>query len=150
MGFNREVTINAPIEQVFQVITRYEYAVKKLNHVLDIKIENEALQVGDHIIETRSVSGQNIQNAWEVIQCESNKRFVVKSEQNKLFLTYDYTFSEVDQGTMVSFTGNIKTSGVRNLIYKPLIKRIIIKEDGEHLNYVKSYIEELKDLNEEA
>ncbi|WP_017186229.1 SRPBCC family protein [Alkalibacillus haloalkaliphilus] len=147
MSFTRSVTIDAPVDQVFRVISKYEYAVSKLDHIIDLKLDQEEVTEGTKITETRHIKGQNINNTWEVTEYEPNQRFVVKSEQNKLYLTYRYTFTEEDGHTTVNFDGNIATSGLRNLIYKPLIKKIIIKEDGEHLNKVKAYIEELNESN---
>ncbi|MDQ0351319.1 putative membrane protein [Alkalibacillus filiformis] len=145
MSFTRSITIDAPIDQVFRVISRYEYAVEKLDHIIDLKLNQDKVTEGTKMTETRHIKGQNVNNTWEVIEYEPNQRFVVKSEQNKLYLTYRYTFVEHDGQTTVNFDGNITTSGLRNLIYKPLIKKIIIKEDGEHLNKVKAYIEELNE-----
>ncbi|WP_188207724.1 SRPBCC family protein [Alkalibacillus aidingensis] len=142
MGFKREVFVNAPVEQVFQKIARYEYAEEKLDHIVKIEIlTNSEVQKGTEIKETRDIKGRQVDAIWKVSDYQPNQRFTVKSDQNNLHLIYNYDFEEETGGTRIKFTGNIKTSGMRNLIYKPLIKRIIIKEDGDHLKKAKEYIE---------
>ncbi|GEL77977.1 SRPBCC family protein [Tenuibacillus multivorans] len=141
MGFKRDVHIHAPIDQVFRVTTTYEYAPKVLSHIADIEIVGDApIGVGSKIKETRKISQTQVENMLEVVEYEPNKRFAIHSEQNGLDLDYVYTFSEVDGGTRVEFEGKIKAKGLRNIMMKPLINRIIKKEDGDHLDKLKQYI----------
>ncbi|WP_027965080.1 SRPBCC family protein [Halalkalibacillus halophilus] len=151
MAFHREVIINASVDEVFRVISTYEFAEQINGPVVKVDwVSDQPIQEGSELKETRGIKGQFITSVLTVTAFEPNKKFAVKSEQNNLFLHYTYTFSEEVDGIRVSFNGEITTAGIRNRLYKPLINRIIKKEDGDHLEKVKVYIESPKeDLKED-
>lgn len=150
MAFKREVVVQAPIERVFEVVSTYEYAPKMLYHIVKIdKVTEGPIGVGTEFVERRNIRRMNINNTLVVADYEKNKRFVMKSDQHKLSLEYTYTFEEAEEGTKINFVGKIRTRGLKNLLYKPMINNIIIKEDGHHLLAIKDYLEEGPLINPE-
>ncbi|SEQ41740.1 SRPBCC family protein [Piscibacillus halophilus] len=141
MGFKRDVHIKYPIDLVFRVLTTFEYAPKVLDHIQEVEVLDEEVKVGTHIKEVRLIGNQQVENTLEVTEYEPYTKFATYSKQNGLDLHYIYTLSEVDGGTDIHFEGNIKTKGLRNMLTKPVINRIIKKEDGNHLYQLKQYVE---------
>ncbi|MFD2638611.1 SRPBCC family protein [Piscibacillus salipiscarius] len=143
MGFKRDVHIKAPVDVVFKVLSTFEYAPKVLDHIESVEVLDEEMTVGTKIKEVRSIGKQKqkVENILEVVDYEPNTSFGTYSKQNGLDLHYSYTLSEIEEGTDVHFVGTIKTKGIRNLLTKPVINKIIQKEDGEHLNKLKQYVE---------
>ncbi|MGP4059356.1 hypothetical protein [Halobacillus sp. H74] len=56
-------------------------------------------------------------------------------------MRYHYSFIETSEGTRVDFKGELYTEGLRNKLMKPLVKKIIKKEDQDHLEHMKKFIE---------
>ncbi|TFB19622.1 hypothetical protein E3U55_10735 [Filobacillus milosensis] len=140
MAFKRDVHIEAPAELVFRVLTTYEYAPKVLNHIEDVEVIGEHIEVGTKIKEKRNINKTLVENTLEVTEYKPNKKFATHSEQNGIDLIYEYTLSEVEGGTDINFEGKIKPKGLRNKLYKPLIGMLIKKEDGDHLQQLREYI----------
>ncbi|MDQ0158143.1 SRPBCC family protein [Alkalibacillus salilacus] len=141
MSFSREIVIQAPVDDVYQVVTKYEY-ISEASHIVDVSIDHvDDLAAGDQLIETRQVRGRKVDSTWTIDEMKENQLFVVSSDQNQLHLTYIYTFSEVEEGTHIRLDVMMKTKGLRNKLMKPFIKKIIEGEDGEQLQYIKNYIE---------
>ncbi|MFB9973804.1 hypothetical protein FPQ10_05045 [Allobacillus sp. SKP2-8] len=142
MAIQLETVIEAPIEQVFDVASNYRYT-EKMNHIEDVEIITDGpVGLNTGIKETRNIRGFKVENILKVTEFEPNKRFTIESQQHQLFLTYTYLFTEVEKGTKVEFIGKLKPSGIKNKLYKPLITKMIKKEDGEQLEVMKQYIEE--------
>lgn len=141
MGFSRDVHIKLPIDVVFHELTSFEYAPKVLNHIEEVKVLDDEVKVGTEIKEVRTISNRKVENTLEVIEYEPNVKFATYSKQNGLDLHYIYTLSEIDGGTDIHFEGKVKTKGVRNFLTKPVINRIIKKEDGDLLYKFKQYVE---------
>ncbi|MET3682761.1 hypothetical protein ABID56_000851 [Alkalibacillus flavidus] len=144
MDFSREVVIDAPVDDVFQVVTKYEY-IERVSHIVDVDLgDADDLAAGDTISETRQVRQNKVESTWHIDDMKESKLFVVSSEQNQLHLTYRYDFAEVEEGARVTLSVSIQTRGLRNKLMKPFIKKIIEGEDGEQLQYIKQYIEDIK------
>lgn len=151
MAFTSEVIIEAPIEEVFEVISTYKYSSDALGHIVNVeKITDGPVAVGTEFMEKRHVRNMNISNKLVVSEYEKNKRFAIKSKQHKLLLNYEYTFSETDEGhTKVNFIGKIKTKGIKNYFYRPLINGMMKREDGNHVELLKEYIEKKRSGDDE-
>ncbi|MGM8214865.1 SRPBCC family protein [Bacillaceae bacterium W0354] len=145
MAFKSEVIIDAPIEDVFEIFSTYKYAADALEHIVKVeKVTEGPVKVGTEFIERRHVRNMNIDNKLIVTEYVPYEHFAIKSTQNKLLLNYKYTFSFVQNGTKVGFVGQIKTKGIKNFFYRPLIEKIMKREDGDHLEKIKRYIEKGK------
>ncbi|WP_162297923.1 SRPBCC family protein [Halalkalibacillus sediminis] len=146
MGFTREVVVKAPVEEVFEVVSNFKHAEEAMDHVTGVEILTDGpIGVGTEIKETRQIKKFEASSVLKVTEYEKNRRFVVQSEQNNLLLEYVYIFKEVKEGTRVEFEGKINTKGIRNRLMKPLITYIIKKEDSEHLNQMKKFVENRSD-----
>lgn len=143
MAFKSEVTIKAPIEDIFDIFSNYKYFSDALNHIMKVEKETEGpVGVGTVFVERRHIRNMSIDNKLVVTEYVENEKFAIESKQNKLILNYFYSFTQGEEGTKVSFIGKVRTKGIKNFMYKPLIEKIIKREDGDHLEKMKQYIEE--------
>ena len=137
------VEINKPLEEVFAFFTNIDNSPEVMSNVTKVeKLTDGPLQVGSKFEETRVIRGREATAVIEVVEFDAPNRYGVKSESNGLTVTYHYYFrSTLDNTTKVSFEGKIKTSGLRMLLSKPVIRKILQKEDGEHLWTLKEVLE---------
>lgn len=148
MAFIKEVHINAPVETVFKAASDFNNSVFIMDNVVGIEILTEGpVQKGTKIKEVREVRGRTIESILIFTEYVSNQKYSVKSEINGILIEYHYSFHPQDSGTVVNFEGVIRTKGFKNALLKPVITAIIKKEDGDHLERLKAFIEQKEGLN---
>lgn len=138
----KTVTIKKPIEDVFEAATDFKNSPEIMDTVVDVELLTDGpVREGFQFKETREIRGRKASSVIEVTEFNKNKNYSVRSAQHGIDLRYHYTFTETTEGTRVDFRGDLFTEGLRNTLTKPLIKRIIKKEDQDHLDHMKKYIE---------
>jgi carbon monoxide dehydrogenase subunit G len=141
-AFTGKTTIDCPINEVFDFISDLRNGPKMNEDILSVeKLTEGPIGVGSKFKETKVIRGRNAEAMIEVVQFEANKAFSAQSEVNGLKVTYHYQLSEGNTGTIVKFQCEIKTSGLIMTLTKPLITKILKKEDGDHLTYIRRALE---------
>ncbi len=137
------VIISKPVEEVFAFASDMDNSTKIMENVVAIeKLTEGPLQVGSKFKETREIRGRQASSIIEFTEYVPSERYVVKSEANGLKVVYHYDFKPtVEGGTKVKFQGDIYTSGIIMKLTKPIIRKILKKEDGDHLNQLKRLME---------
>ncbi|MFC7060895.1 SRPBCC family protein [Halobacillus seohaensis] len=136
------VIINKPLENVFQAATTFTNSPQMMEAVVGVEpLTQGPVREGYQFKEVREIRGRKVASTIEITNFENNKSYTARSEQNGLDLRYHYQFIETTEGTKVEFKGELFTKGLRNSLVKPLIKKIIKKEDANHLDKMKEYIE---------
>ncbi len=137
------VIISKPLEEVFSYAANMNNATDIMQNVVAIeKLTEGPMQVGTKFKETREIRGRQASSIIEFIEFLPNERYVVQSETNGLKVIYHYDFKPtVDGGTKVHFQGDIHTSGFVMKLTKPIIRKILQKEDGDHLSQLKKLLE---------
>ncbi|MCA0971226.1 SRPBCC family protein [Halobacillus litoralis] len=140
--FTQTITIQKPIDEVFAAATDFKNSPEIMDAVVDVELLTEGpVREGFQFKETREIRGRRVPSKINVTHFEKNKAFSVRSVQQGLDLRYHYTFTETTEGTKVDFRGELFTEGLRNKLTQPLIKKIIKKEDENHLKHLKNFIE---------
>lgn len=141
-AFTGKTTIDCPISEVFDFISDLRNGPKMNEDILSVeKLTEGPIGVGSKFKETKVIRGRNTEAMIEVVLFEANKAFSAQSEVNGLKVTYHYQLSEGNNGTIVKFQCELKTSGLIMTLTKPLIAKILKKEDGDHLTYVRRALE---------
>ncbi|KMJ59250.1 hypothetical protein AB685_09375 [Bacillus sp. LL01] len=137
------VIISKPVEEVFSFASNLDNSTQVMENVVAIeKLTDGPLNVGSKFKETREIRGRKASSIIEFTEYIPNERYAVKSETNGLKVIYYYDFKPtVEGGTKVHFQGDIHTSGIIMKLTKPIIRKILKKEDGDHLNQLKRLIE---------
>lgn len=143
MAFKETIHIEAPVEMVFAVATDSEVAAKIMDNVVKAeKITEGPIQAGTQIKELRNVRARAVETILHVTEFIANQKYTVKSESAGMTIEYQYLFLSEENGTTVDFKGSIRSKGLKNLLIKPFFEKILKKEDENHLQRLKEYIEE--------
>lgn len=143
MAFIKEVYIEASVETVFNVASDFNNSVFIMDNVVGIELLTEGpVQKGTKVKELRDVRGRTIESILVFTEFVANQKYSVTSENNGIFIEYNYTFHPQESGTVVNFEGFIRTKGFKNTLLKPIVTAIIKKEDGDHLDRLKEFIEQ--------
>ncbi|WP_223703018.1 SRPBCC family protein [Sutcliffiella deserti] len=138
-----KIVIEKPVEEVFSFASNLENSSKIMANVVEIeKLTDGPINVGSRYKETREIRGRTASSTIEFTEYTPNKSYAVKSEANGLKVVYYYNFQTVPEGTKVEFKGDIYTSGLVMKLTKPIIRRILKKEDADHLKHLKRVLEE--------
>lgn len=142
MAFIQDVYIDASIETVFKTATDFNNSVFIMDNVVGIEMLTEGpVQKGTKVKEVREVRGRTIESILVFTEYVANQKYSVTSENNGIFIEYHYSFHPQESGTVVNFEGFIRTKGFKNTLLKPVVTAIIKKEDGNHLDRLKEFIE---------
>jgi hypothetical protein len=141
-AFSDKITINRPLTEVFEFISDVRNGPKMNEDIIKVeKLEEGPIGVGSQFIETRMIRGRQTEAKIEVVKYEPSIAFSAQSDANGLKVTYHYQLSEGNLGTSVKFQCDIKTSGIVMLLTKPLIIKMLKREDAEHLKYIRRALE---------
>ncbi len=151
VDFRESAIIHKPIKEVFQYISRMENVSELMPNVVKMeKITPGELRKGTKFIETRSVRGKEIKADVELLEFEEDKLFTTRSNSNGLITEYHYKFYEIEEGTQAEFEAFVKTTGLRMKLTKRFIVKMMQREDGYQLQYLKEMLEEKEqDLEED-
>ena len=143
MAFIKEVYIDASVETVFKAASDFNNSVFIMDNVVGIEMLTEGpVQKGTKVKEVREVRGRTIESILVFTEYVANQKYSVKSENNGIFIEYHYSFLPQESGTVVNFEWFIRTKGFKNTLLKPIVTAFIKKEDGDHLNKLKEFIEQ--------
>ncbi|MYL36736.1 SRPBCC family protein [Halobacillus litoralis] len=138
----QSVVIERPVEEVFKAAVDFSNSPQIMEAVVAVELLSEGpVREGYKFKETREIRGRKVSAVIEVTAIEENRSYSVKSVQSGLDLRYHYQFEQAPEGTKVVFQGELFTQGLRNALTRPLIKQIIKKEDQNHLQHLKKFIE---------
>lgn len=141
MAFKKEVFIKAPVETVFNAATDFNNAMKIMENVVGMEVLTDGpVQQGTKIKEVRNIRGMTAEAILTVSEFTPNQSYSVHSENNGILVDYHYSFLPKDEGTVVQFEGIIRTKGLKNLLLKPIVTKIIKKEDENHLEKLREVI----------
>ncbi|PYZ93040.1 hypothetical protein CR194_07525 [Salipaludibacillus keqinensis] len=137
-----KVLIDRPIDDVFNTMANPENAAKMFANVTEVERTNDQeQQVGATYREYRQLTNRRVGTDIEITRYEQGKKYSFKSTSNGLTVEYGYTFDTEDGKTKVSFEGTVFPEKLMMKLTKPLVVRMLKKEDQDHLKYVKQYLE---------
>ena len=144
--FNASVIICEPIEEVFAYFADMENAPDYMNKVeLAEKQTNEPIGVGTKYKEIRNVRGNKVYAEIEYLTFEKNVRFIRRSSSNGLTVDYAYRFSEIPEGTQVEFEGTVHVKGLKMLLMRKFLVKMVKSEDSDHVQNAKEVLEGKED-----
>ncbi|QED49799.1 SRPBCC family protein [Cytobacillus dafuensis] len=147
--FRSSVIIHKPVKAVFDYITSMENTSEIMPNVVKMeKLTEGPIGKGTKFKETRSVRGNTVNADIEMVEYEQDKLFKTRSDSNGLIVEYTYIFHEIEEGTQVELDASVKTSGLRMKLTKHFIVKMIKREDGFQLEYLKEMLEDGKSEDE--
>lgn len=140
-GFEFSEHIAASPKQVFELISDLSNASKFLDNIKGSeKLTDGPIGVGTIFRETRVVGGKESSADLQVTAYEPPAHFGIRSEVEGIKVEYHYHFAPEAGGTQVRWVCELEASGLRKMML-PMIAGIMKKEDGDHLQKLKAYLE---------
>ena len=140
-GFKRNEWISRPPQLVFDFITTPDNAPKVVQSVKSmVKLTEGPVRVGTRYRETRLIRGKEEHAELEVVAYEPNQNYAVKNLTEGIETVYQYSFQTEANGTRVDLVCEVKAGGVKKLML-PMVVSVLKKEDGDHLQRLKTVLE---------
>ena len=140
--FQASVIICEPIEEVFAYFADMANAPQYMSKVESIEmVTNGPVGLGTKYKEIRKVRGNLIGAEVEYLIYKENANLKRRSISNGLTVDYEYTFSEIQEGTQVEFEGTLILKGLKMRLMKRMLVNMIKSEDGDHVQNAKEELE---------
>lgn len=140
-GFQRTEHIHRPPHEVFAVISDPTVAPQFVDGITASRqITDGPIAAGTAFRETRLINGTESSAELVVTDYRPDTGFSISSETEGIRVVYHYHLTPHTDGTTVDWTCDLEASGLRKMML-PMIAVIMKKEDGDHLQRLKNYIE---------
>lgn len=140
-GFQFSADIARPPQDVFAVISDPREATKFLEGITrSIKLTDGPIAVGTTFRETRVVGKKEATADLVITAYEPDTHVGVSTEAEGISVTYHYRLSPAGDGTRLDWVCELEATGLRRMML-PMVATIMKKEDGDHLQRLKTYIE---------
>ncbi|HEY8170888.1 MAG TPA: SRPBCC family protein [Candidatus Limnocylindria bacterium] len=140
-GFEFSEHIARSPREVFEVISNPTEATKFLDNIKEsTQLTEGPIAVGTMFRETRLMGGKEASADLVVNAYEPNTHVGIGTEAEGIKVTYHYRLSPEDDGTRLTWVCELQASGLRRMML-PMVAAIMKKEDGDHLQRLKRYLE---------
>jgi hypothetical protein len=140
-GFELNEWIALPPKAVFDFVTDANNAPRIVSSVKSmVMLTDSPIGKGTRYRETRLMNGKEHEAELEVVAFQPHEKYAVKNETQGFETTYTYTLASEKSGTRINLVCNVKAGGLKKLIL-PMVVSILKKEDGDHLQRLKTAIE---------
>jgi carbon monoxide dehydrogenase subunit G len=144
-GFKRSVTINKPIEEVFDFATDPANAAKLLPGVTSIKMLTEGgMKAGAKFKETRGIKGKERSAIIEITEHKRPEVHAASAAMMGMRATYTFRFFADPAGTRVDMDADVQGNFLWWL-FLGMMARMMEKEDGAYLDRLKAAMESPQD-----
>lgn len=141
----RKITINAPIEKVFQFVISPDNWTKYVTSLVDVRdVSSKNVEKGTTFVWQYRMLGMNFGGKGTVTENVKNSKFGLKMEGG-FPITENYTFAQSGNGTDLSVEVIYETPGkIMSVVAKSgLIEKLNQKEADAVLEKIKMLCEEL-------
>lgn len=140
-GFEFSEHIERSPREVFAVISDPTTATGFLENITDsVKLTDGPIAVGTVFRETRVVGGKESSADLLVTVHEPDARVGISTETEGITVVYHYALSPEGEGTRLAWTCELEAGGLRKMML-PMVAAIMKREDGDHLQRLKEYVE---------
>lgn len=137
-----ERQINAPVETVFDVISKAENYSTAVTHITHIEFLSEQKSgVGTRFKETRLIKGREATSTLEVTELVENERIQIFSDEGGTQWISDFTTAATPEGCRLTLQMEAKPYKFMAKIFNPLFKGMIARAIADDMDAVKSYCE---------
>jgi len=105
------------------------------------KLTDGPIGVGTRYQETRLMDGKEQTAELEIVAFDNGSRYSVRDETQGIETIYEYDFRPENDGTRIHLTCHINARGLKKAVV-PVVVNILKREDGDHLQRLRSALEE--------
>lgn len=140
-GFQFTAHIAGSPREVFAVISDPREATRFLDNITSsTKLTDGPIGAGTRFRETRVVGKSESTADLVITAYDPDNHVAVTSEAEGITVTYHYRLTPEGGGTRVEWTCELEARGLRRMML-PMVATIMKREDGDHLQRLKAYIE---------
>lgn len=140
--FQSSVIVKKPVQAVFQYIASMKNTHELMPAVVKVEKQTDGeIKQGTKFVETRMVGGREVQAEMEILEYTEKQSFCTSTNSNGLITEYHYRFHEVEEGTQVDLEAYVKTSGLRMKLTRPILVKMMKREDGNQLINLKDMLD---------
>ena len=140
-GFQFSEHIARSPREVFAVISDPTEATNFLDNIKESKkLSDGPIAVGTTFRETRVVNGKEASADLLVTAYEPDAHVGISTEAEGITVIYHYRLAPEGDGTRLTWICELEAGGLRRMML-PMVAAIMKKEDGEHLQRLKTYLE---------
>jgi carbon monoxide dehydrogenase subunit G len=140
-GFEFSEHIARSPREVFEVLSNPSEATKFLPNIKESKkLTDGPVGVGTTFRETRVVNGKEASADLLVSAYEPPTRVGISTEAEGIKVSYRYDLAPENSGTRLKWVCELEAGGLRRMML-PMVAAIMKKEDGDHLQKLKAYLE---------
>jgi hypothetical protein len=140
-GFEFSEHFAKPPKEVFELVSNPTEGSKAMDNIKESKkITDGPIGVGTIFRETRLMNGKEASTDLLVSAHEPTAHVAISTEVEGIKVEYHYYLSAEAGGTRVRWVCELEASGLRKMML-PMVAGIMKKEDGDHLQKLKAYLE---------
>jgi carbon monoxide dehydrogenase subunit G len=140
-GFELTEHIARSPKEVFEVLSNPTRATEFLHNITESRqLTDGPIGRGTRFRETRVVSGKAASADLLVSDYEPHTHVGISTEAEGIKVVYHYRLVPEGDGTRLTWTCELEASRLRKMML-PMVAAIMKKEDGNHLQQLKSYLE---------
>lgn len=140
-GFEFSEHIARSPREVFAVISNPSEATRFLDNIKESrKLTEGPIAVGTVFRETRVVGGKEASADLLVNAYRPDTHVGISTEAEGITVDYQYRLSPEGEGTRLTWSCELEAHGLRRMML-PMVAAIMKKEDGDHLQRLKTYLE---------
>ena len=115
--FEASIMIERPVVNVFEFVADGENGSKWNSAVLDVKkISEGPVGVGTQYWMARQLGNRRVENSYEVIEFEPNKKLSIKTRSGPTPFEYRYVFEGVEKRTSLSLVAEAEKEGLVDVL----------------------------------
>ncbi|MFB5661125.1 SRPBCC family protein [Alteribacillus sp. HJP-4] len=140
-AFEKKEIINETPEEVFSFISDPTNAPDYIKDIVKIEIlTSNDISTGTRYRETRKIGKRQASAVIEVSHYKPPREVAFTSKLTGMKITYYYHTEAHEEGSELTLTCSIESRGVMRL-FNGIMKKMLLRQDGDHLNEVKKVIE---------
>lgn len=111
--FEASILVRRPVKDVFEFVADGLNGSKWNSAVVEVmKISEGSIGIGTRYWMTRELPSGKVENTFEIIEYEPDKKLTVKITSGPTPFVYHYRFEPDEQGTMLSMTAEAEKKGL--------------------------------------
>tara|TARA_R110001592_G_scaffold8511_5_gene46435 strand:+ start:6449 stop:6985 length:537 start_codon:yes stop_codon:yes gene_type:complete len=144
-NYTTQITINKPVEEVFEIFSTSENAKKWIPEIKSFEVINENIgKTGSSYKIVIENQGQEILMTQKVIAYVKNEKLTLYFDAENMLKRDDYIFTEKEGITTITSSSSCQSESYLMACMFPYFKGTFQEQDQSYLNNFKTYIEERK------
>lgn len=138
----RSITIDAPVDRVFDTVAHIEHFSEAVPHIKDVEFLSETRRgVGTRFKETREMNGREGTTVLQVTEYVENEKVRIVSDAGGAIWDTLFTTEPVGSGTELAMLMEARPHTLLARISTPMIKGMVAKGVAADLEAVKEFCE---------